>query len=254
MIKINLLESVTEKQATTSNVVNKKVSSPISKLTLIAVACTALFLLVAGWDIVNSSMKKADADKQLANEKEIAAQLESVIKEQTDLDTKIKAIDSRIEAIKKIRSAQAGPSAVLEAVKERIQTVPGLYLESLDQKGDQLTIKGNSPDEGVVTQFGRSLEFSSGLFNNLNIETQRKEMASTQVASADGSLAPDVPKLETVNFTIRCGYSPSKATQQSTLPNGTTAQQPAGQTQPAGQPAQPAQTAQQPQQVAQKSN
>jgi Tfp pilus assembly protein PilN len=249
MIKINLLESVTEKQATTSNVVNKKVASPISRLMLMAVACAALFVLVAGWDVVNSTMKKAEADKQLANEKEIAAQLETVIKEQNDLDTKIKAIDSRIEAIKKIRSAQAGPSAVLEAVKERIQSVPGLYLESLDQKGDQLTIKGNSPDEGVVTQFGRSLEFSSGLFSNLNIETQRKEMASTQVAGADGTTA-EAPKLETVNFTIRCGYTPTKAAQ-SSLPSGTTATTAQPQ-QPAAQPQQPA--AQPAQQVAQKSN
>jgi Tfp pilus assembly protein PilN len=249
MIKINLLESVTEKHATTSNAVNKKVANPMSKLMLMAVACAALFVLVAGADVLNSSMKKAEAEKELANEKEIAAQLETIIKEQTELDTKIKAIDSRIEAIKKIRSAQAGPSAVLEAVKERIQTVPGLYLESLDQKGDQLTIKGNSPDEGVVTQFGRSLEFSSGLFTNLNIETQRKELAATQVAATDGS-SVEAPKLETVNFTIRCGYSPSKATQQSSLPTGTTAQQ-----QP-GQPAQPGQqpAAQPAPQVAQKSN
>jgi Tfp pilus assembly protein PilN len=246
MIKINLLESVTEKQATTSNVVNKKVASPVSRLMLMAVACAALFVLVAGWDVVNSSMKKSEADKDLANEKEIAAQLETVIKEQNDLDTKIKAIDSRIEAIKKIRSAQAGPSAVLEAVKERIQSVPGLYLESLDQKGDQLTIKGNSPDEDVVTQFGRSLEFSSGLFTNLNIETQRKEMAATQVGAADGSTS-EAPKLETVNFTIRCGYAPSKAAQ-SSLPGSTTA---AAQPQ---QPAQPQPAAQTAPQVAKKSN
>jgi Tfp pilus assembly protein PilN len=246
MIKINLLESVTEKQATTSNVVNKKVANPMSRLMLMAVACAALFALVAGADILNSSIKKSEAEKALVNEKEIAAQLETVIKEQNDLDVKIKAIDSRIEAIKKIRSAQAGPSAVLEAVKERIQSVPGLYLESLDQKGDQLTIKGNSPDEGVVTQFGRSLEFSSGLFSNLNIETQRKELAATQVASGEGS-SVEAPKLETVNFTIRCGYTPSKAAQ-SSLPNGTTA---AAQPQQPGQPQTAAQTAPQ---VAQKSN
>lgn len=238
MIKINLLESVTEKAATTSNTVNKKVSNPVSKLMLMAVACAGLFVLVAGWDVVNSSMKKTEADKQLANEKEIETQLATVIKEQNDLDTKIKSIDSRIDAIKKIRSAQAGPSAVLEAVKDRIQSVPGLYLETLDQKGDQLTIKGNSPDEGVVTQFGRSLEFSSGLFTNLNIETQRKELAATQIAAADGSTAA-APAIETVNFTIRCGYAPSKATQQSSLPSGTTAQN-----QPAPPPAAAPQVAQ----------
>jgi Tfp pilus assembly protein PilN len=238
MIKINLLESVTEKQATTSNVVNKKVASPMSRLMLMAAACGVLFLLVAGGDILNSSTQKAEAEKQLANEKEIAAQLETVIKEQNELDAKIKAIDSRIDAIKKIRSTQSGPSAVLEAVKERIQSVPGLYLESLDQKGDQLTITGNSPDEGIVTQFGRSLEFSSGLFTNLNIKTERKELASTQVAATDGSMT-EAPKIETVNFTINCGYSPSKASQQSSLPNGATAQ-----TAPAPQPAAAPQVAQ----------
>jgi Tfp pilus assembly protein PilN len=232
MIKINLLESVTEKQTTASNAVNKKVSNPTSKLLLMAVACAALFVLVSGADVLNSSLKKAEAEKQLANEKEIAVQLESVIKEQNELDQKIKSIDTRIDAIKKIRSAQAGPSAVLEAVKERIQSTPGLYLESLDQKGDLLTIKGNSPDEGAVTQFGRSLEFSSGLFTNLNIETQRKEMAAAQVSGADGASA-DSAKFETVNFTIRCGYAPSKAAQ-SSLPNGAAAQnQPAQAPQPA---------------------
>jgi Tfp pilus assembly protein PilN len=243
MIKINLLESVTEKHATTSNVVNKKVANPMSRLMLMAVACAALFVLVAGADVLNSSMKKTEAEKALANEKEIAAQLDTIIKEQNELDTKIKSIDSRIEAIKKIRSAQAGPSAVLEAVKERIQSVPGLYLESLDQKGDQLTIKGNSPDEGAVTQFGRSLEFSSGLFTKLNIIYERKELAAAQVASADGGAA--APKIETLNFTITCGYTPS-ATQQNSLPSSTTAQQqPANPVQPAAQTAP---------QVAQKSN
>jgi Tfp pilus assembly protein PilN len=236
MIKINLLESVTEKHATTSNVVNKKVANPMSRLMLMAVACAALFVLVAGADVLNSSMKKAEAEKQLANEKEIAAQLETVIKEQAELDTKIKAIDSRIEAIKKIRSAQAGPSAVLEAVKERIQTVPGLYLESLDQKGDQLTITGNSPDEGAVTQFGRSLEFSSGLFSNLSIKYERKELAATQIVSTDGSVAATAPKIETLNFIITCGYTPS-ATQQSSLPTSAAVQQPAKPVQPAVQTA-----------------
>ncbi len=95
-------------------------------------------------------------------------------------------------------------------MRERIAMVPGLYLESLEQTGEQLTIRGNSPDEAAVTQFGRSLEFSSGLFSNLNIETQRKEKpGQTSTSSANGAEAP--PKQEIVGFTIRCAYTPSKA-------------------------------------------
>ena len=92
--------------------------------------------------------------------------------------------------------------------------VPGIYLQSIEQKGDQMEIKGNSPDEAQVTQFGRSLEFSNGLFSNLNIETKREEVknemaAATASASANGP--KEVPKVNLVNFTIKMAYTPSKA-------------------------------------------
>jgi Tfp pilus assembly protein PilN len=212
MIKINLLESVTDKQASAVVTVEKKVGSPASRLLLMVLVVTALTIVVCGWDIVSSQMAKAEAERQLEEQKKIAQELEAVMKEQKDLEQKIANIDSRINAIKTLRASQSGPSAVLEAVRERIGMVAGLYLDSIEQKGDQLTIKGNSPDEAAVTQFGRSLEFSSGLFSNLNIETQRKEIQSTQVSAPTGlgAGAAEAPKLETVNFTIRTSYTPGK--------------------------------------------
>jgi Tfp pilus assembly protein PilN len=226
MIKINLLESVTDRQNTAVVAVEKKVASPMSRLVLMSVAVLVLLIAVIGWDMVSTQMAKAEAEKELENQKQIAIQLEAVMKEQKELEAKINNIDARINAIKKLRSTQAGPSAVLEALKERITMTPGLYLESVEQKGEQLTITGNSPDESVVTQFGRSLEFSSGLFSNLNIETQRKE-SPVAVASPDGT----APKSEIVNFRIVCAYTPSKAgaanNQNSAIPaNAPNAQQP----------------------------
>jgi Tfp pilus assembly protein PilN len=207
MIKINLLDSVTDRQAGASASVEKKVSSPLSKLILMSVAVTALTLAIVGWDVISSQMAKADADKALLEQQEIAKQLEEVMKEQKELETKITNIDTRINAIKKLRASQAGPSAVLEALRERITMTPGIYLESVEQKGDQLTIKGNSPDESAVTRFGSSLEFSGGLFSNLGIETQRKDMPGVTPVANDP--AAQVPQI--VNFTIRCAYTPSKA-------------------------------------------
>lgn len=210
MIKINLLESVTDKQASAVVAVEKKVGSPASRLLLMVLVVTFMTIAVIGWDIVSSHMAKAEAERQLEEQKKIAAELEAVMKEQKELEQKIANIDSRINAIKTLRASQSGPSAVLEAMRERIGMVQGLYLESIEQKGDQLTIKGNSPDEAAVTQFGRSLEFSSGLFSNLNIETQRKEIQNNQVSTPGGIGAgtPEAPKLETVNFTIRTSYTP----------------------------------------------
>ena len=101
---------------------------------------------------------------------------------------------------------------MLREIKARFDMVPGLYLKSVEQKGAELTIKGESPNEGSVTRFGQSLEFSSGLFTELNIETQRD---TAQVQTGDGkSVAadyPSMPKPEVVSFTVKCTYNPVKA-------------------------------------------
>ena len=207
MIKINLLESVTERQAGTAAVVERKIASPVSQLLLMSLAVGFLLVAVVGWDVISTQMAKSQAEKDLQEQKQIAAELEAVTKEMKELEQKIQNIDLRINLIKKLRSSQAGPSAVLEAMRERIAMTPGLYLESIEQTGEQLTIKGNSPDESAVTQFGRSLEFSNGLFSNLNIETQRKE--TPNAAPPSNPEAP--PEKAIVGFTIRCAYTPSKA-------------------------------------------
>ena len=208
MIKINLLESVTERQGGAVVAVDRKISSPTSRLLLMSLAVAFLLAAVIGWDVISTQMAKTEAERQLAEQKQIATELEAVTKEMSELEAKIKNIDSRIELIKKLRDSQAGPSAVLEAMRERISMVPGVYLESVEQTGEQLTVKGNSPDEAAVTQFGRSLEFSGGLFTNLNIETQRKD---TPNQPAPVALNPDAPRQTIVGFTIRCAYTPSKA-------------------------------------------
>ena len=209
MIKINLLNSVTERQGGAILAVDRKVGSSGTRLLLMSLSVFFLLLAVVGWDVISSQMAKADMEKQLEEKKQIAAELEVVMKEQKELEDKIKSIDMRIEAIKRLRAEQAGPSAVLEALRERIAMVPGLYLQSVEQKGEQMEIKGNSPDESAVTQFGRSLEFSNGLFSNLNIETQRAEVQN-QMASAPKNGA-EAPKVNVINFTIKTAYTPSKA-------------------------------------------
>lgn len=222
MIRVNLLQSVTERHSGAVASVERKVGSPTSRLLLMGLAVGFLLAAVIGIDVISTQMNKADAEKRLEEQKRIATELEAVMKEQKELETKITAIDSRINAIKDLRSKQAGPSAVLEALRERITMTPGIYLDSVEQKGDQLEIRGTSNEESAPTQFGKSLEFSGGLFSNLSIETARKE---ENVQPATVSTMPqqpvnpaDQPKLVTFNFTIRCAYTPSKAAQ----PNGAT--------------------------------
>jgi Tfp pilus assembly protein PilN len=236
MIKINLLHSVTERQAGVIDVVDQRVGSAGSRLLVLTLVVGFLTLAVIGWDIVSTRMAKAAAEQELQVQKQKEAELQTVINEQKELEAKINAIDTRINAIKTLRANQAGPSAVLMAMRERVAMVPGLYLESVEQKGDNLEFKGSSPDESQVTQFGRSLEFSNGLFSNLNIETKREDVTNNQVSPIAVAANPDAAKLSVVKFTIKCAYAPSKgaAPDASAPANASaTAQKPAAQAQPA---------------------
>lgn len=227
MIKINLLNSVTERQSGAVAAVDRKVSSPASRLLVMSVSVVVLLAALIGWEIISTQMAKAEAERQLDEQKRIEAELQVVINEQKELEQKIANIDARILAIKNLRASQAGPVAVLDAMRERIAMVPGLYLESVEQAGSSLIIRGNSPDESQVTQFGRSLEFSNGLFKDLSIETSRAEVQNNnapQKANADGQM----PVVQIVNFTIKCGYAPSQApTPAGSNPTTASAQNPA---------------------------
>lgn len=213
MININLLESITDRPRGVS-VVEKRVVSQGSQTLLLFVVVFGLLAVALGGHYFLSLRARNNAQLELERQQASAAQMAAIIKEQEELQAKTKAVDSRIDAIKALRSSQQGPGAVLRALTERIDGAPGLYLESVEQKGEQLVIKGNSPNEGTVTQFGRSLEFSFGLFSNLSIETVRKEMtfaAPLTNVSASGTGA-DAQKPETVDFTIKCAYTPGNAT------------------------------------------
>jgi len=106
----------------------------------------------------------------------------------------------------------------LREIKARFDSVPGLYLKSVEQKDGELTIKGLSPNEASVTRFGQSMEFSSGLFSNLNIETQRELI---QPEASGGAPVPSdkaATVTEVVAFTLKCNYTNKSESQQATNP------------------------------------
>src|SRR6266446_6069093 len=181
MIKINLLESVTDRPAGVA-FVEDKVSSTRTQTFLLALTVMALLVLGMGYVYVSANAQHETATRELEKQKRMNEQMNAVNLEQADLEKKIADINFRVDAIQKLRSSQQGPSAVLAEIKARFDSVPGLYLKSVEQKDAELIIKGESPNEASVTRFGQSMEFSSGLFTNLNIETQREIAQSYKAA------------------------------------------------------------------------
>jgi hypothetical protein len=216
VIKINLLESVTDRPAGVA-FVEDKVSSTRTQTFLLALTIMALLVLGMGYDYVSANAQHQTATKELEKQKRINEQMNAVKREQADLEKKIADINFRVDAIQKLRSSQQGPSALLAEIKARFDGVPGLYLRSVEQKETELVIKGESPNEAAVTRFGQSMEFSSGMFTNLNIETQREvpQVTSKGTGSANAAAQqdPNAPQPEVVTFTIKCNYA-RKASEQ----------------------------------------
>ena len=212
MIKVNLLESVTDRPSGAARV-EDKVSSPLMQTMLMALTVFGLLVMGIGYDYISANAAHEVARIELANQKRINQEMMAVNKEQLELEKKAQDIQSRIDAIKRLRESQQGPGSVLREIKTRFDAVPGLYLKSIEQKEGELIVKGESPNEASVTRFGQSMEFSNGLFTNLNIETQL-EVASRSSSSTPGE--GEAPPVEVVSFTVKCNFSKS---QTSAAPN-----------------------------------
>ena len=219
MIKINLLESVTDRPQGVA-AVEEKVASPRMQTFLLALTVFGLMVLAMGYDYVSSNMARTAAQKELDNQKRIQAQMLAIQKEQMELEKKTKEVQARIDAIKKLRESQQGPSAVLQEIKARFDAVPGLYLTSIENKDGEITIKGESPNENSVTKFGQSLEFSNGLFSNLNIETQREVAKQSTPTAGNPASVNDANVIlpEVVVFTVKASFKKEPQSQQSQQP------------------------------------
>ena len=196
--------------------VEARVATPFVQTLLLALTVFGLLVVVIGFDYVSSRSEHRAAETELANQRRINQEMLAVNKEQAELEKKAKDIQGRIDAIKTLRESQQGPSAVLRDIKYRFDSVPGLYLKSLEQKDGQLTIKGISPNEAAVTRFGQSLEFSSGLFTNLNIETQREiaQIAANDKSVTTGGDSITLQQPEVVSFVVKCNYGAKPQAQQ----------------------------------------
>jgi len=219
MIKINLLESVTDRPQGVA-AVEDKVASPRMQTLFLALTVFGLMIAAMGYDYVSSNSAHTAAGKELAHERQVNQDMIATQKEQMELEKKSNEVQARIEAIKKLRESQQGPNAVLQEIKSRFDAVPGLYLTSIENKDGEITIKGESPNEYSVTKFGQSLEFSNGLFSNLNIETTREEakLAQTSGTASAAPIDPSAVKPEVIVFTVKANFGAPKPQSQSVPP------------------------------------
>jgi Tfp pilus assembly protein PilN len=212
MIKVNLLESVTDRSGGVA-AVEARVASPRGQGVLVMLVVVGVLLAGSTFDYLSATAAKASAQNDLSHEQEVAARMQAIKKEMAELEKRTQEVQTRIDAIKKLRSAQQGPVAVLSSINERLPKLADFKLASIELKGDELTVKGDSPDEAAVTQFAQNMELrSNNLFSDVSIEITRAKLDVPKDALSP--LAKE-PNPTTVGFTVKCKYTPPGSSSQS---------------------------------------
>jgi Tfp pilus assembly protein PilN len=218
MIRVNLLDGTAEHRV---SVQKTKVAARRGQQLFMLASALLIFVVAIGVDHLWTNNAHAEAKTELEREQEEARKLEADIARKNELEEELKQLEERIRVIKALRAEQKGPVAMLSAINERM---PGgqadFKLESVTQKGTRLQIIGSSLNQQVIADFARQLEFSNGLFSNLMLSVEGKEVKAEETAEAkpnsdkkqDADKKSDEQEMvRAFQFTIDCDYNKPRA-------------------------------------------
>ena len=228
MIRVNLLGGTAEHRVA---VQKTKVAARRGQQLFMLASALVVMLIAIGVDHLWTNNAHAAAQVELTREEEVATRLEADIKRKEELESELKQVDERIKVIKQLRAEQKGPVAMLSAINERMPSGQADFrLDAIVQKGSHLQIIGSSLNQQVIADFSKQLEFSNGLFSNLMLSIEGKEVKLDDVADraekeadkkdadkkdpaakgADKKVEPaDVARV--FQFTIDCDYNKPRA-------------------------------------------
>ena len=206
MIRVNLLEGTAEQRV---SVQKTKVAARRGQQIFMIAAALMVFLVAIGVDHLWTNNAHAEAKEVLKSEEEVAEKLKADIARKDQLEAELKQVEERIRVIKQLRAEQKGPVALMSAINERMPCGQADFrLLSVTQKGSQLQIIGTSLNQQIVADFLKQLEFSNGLFSNLTLNIEGKEVKP----EADGDKKADAEEMVRVYlFKIDCTYNKPRA-------------------------------------------
>jgi Tfp pilus assembly protein PilN len=193
MIRVNLLGGTAEHRVA---VQKTKVAARRGQQIFMLASALVIVLIAVGVDHLWTNNAHAAAQAELTREEEEAKKLEADIKRKEELESELKQVEERIKVIKQLRAEQKGPVAMLSAINERMPSGQlDFRLDAIVQKGSHLQIIGSSLNQQVIADFSKQLEYSNGLFSNLMLSIEGKEVKLDDVA--DRTEKKDADKKDT---------------------------------------------------------
>jgi len=194
MIRINLLGG--ERQ-----VKKRAVAFDVGKrLTL---ACSLLLVLTAAgvfyWYVsLNQQSKQVDDDILAAQQDQ--ARLQSIIREVAAFDLQRAELQQRVALIETLRGGQSIPVQILDTVSKSLPDM--LWLTDLEQKGNDITIQGQSTTLISLSDFVGNLGTTPLLQKPIEIVDSKVE---TVTGAGPGA------GIDLIKFTVKAQLVPAKA-------------------------------------------
>jgi type IV pilus assembly protein PilN len=192
MIRVNLLggERQVKKRAITFDLGKR--------LTL---ACSLLLVLSAagvGYWYYSLSQRSTQVDADILSAQQEQARLQSIIREVAAFDQQRAQLQQRVALIEQLRSGQSVPVQLLDALSKSVPEM--LWLTDLEQKGNDITIQGQSTTLISLSDFVGNLGSTSLLLKPI-------EIVDSKVETVIGS--GETTGVDLIRFTVKAQLAPS---------------------------------------------
>jgi type IV pilus assembly protein PilN len=191
MIRINLL-----------GVERKAVKAPALDIgRRITIACSSILVLAGlgiGWWYYSLTEESARVDTEIAAAQQEAGRLQSLLAEVKDFEGRRAQLQQRVALIEQLRSGQSVPVQLLDHVSRSVPDM--LWLTTLDQTGNEVTIEGESTTLIALSDFVGNLGSGALLQKPIEIVNSQVETAT---AGGGGTASLDL-----IKFTVKAQLMP----------------------------------------------
>jgi type IV pilus assembly protein PilN len=190
MIRINLLAVDRER--------TKKKSTFLTgqKVTIACSLVLVLAIVAIGWRYLSLNSESKQLDIDIANSQEEATRLHAIILQVQEFEQRKAQLQQRVVLIEQLRKSQTGPVHMLDQISRSLP--PSLWLTSLKQEDNAITIDGRCTSLTALSDFVANLE-ATGYFK------KSVEILSSQLEPQLTPGAPDVEKFSVKGVFITPG-------------------------------------------------
>jgi type IV pilus assembly protein PilN len=197
MIRINLLGG--ERQ-----VKKKAIAFDIGQR--LTMACSLILVLTAagvGYWFYSLQQQSAQLDADIVRAQQEQLRLQSIIREVNQFDAQRAQLQQRVQLIEQLRSGQSIPVQMLDVISKSVPDM--LWLTDLEQKGNEVTMAGNSTTLISLSDFVGNLGMSPLLQKPIEIVNSTVQ----SVAPAGPTASASAPSVDLIKFTVKASLVPN---------------------------------------------